>query len=66
ALARLIGAVAALAFRPLMVVAALFGAPRPVSGLPGRPADRPRPSRTRLLVHSVGRRGPPRSGFAVA
>lgn len=66
ALARLVGAVAAFAFRPLLVVTALFGAPRPVPGRAGRPVDRPRPSRTRLLVHSVGRRGPPRSGFALA
>ncbi|WP_137989946.1 hypothetical protein [Streptomyces vilmorinianum] len=67
ALAGLLGAVAALAFRPLLLVAALFAAPRPARGRGGRrPSDRPRRSRTRLLVHSVGRRGPPRSGFALA
>ncbi|MET9376428.1 hypothetical protein ACFYV5_26240 [Streptomyces sp. NPDC003035] len=66
ALARLVGAVAAFAFRPLLLVAALLGAPRPARGRGGRPMGRPRRSRTRLLVHSVGRRGPPCSGFALA
>ncbi|MBT2441916.1 hypothetical protein J7E93_17735 [Streptomyces sp. ISL-36] len=65
ALARLIGAVAAFAFRPLLLLSALCGAPRPARGRGGRPSERPRRSRTRLLVHSVGRRGPPRSGFAL-
>ncbi|MEU7032362.1 hypothetical protein ABZ958_01575 [Streptomyces sp. NPDC046237] len=67
ALARLLSAVAAFAFRPLMLVVALFGTPRPAHGRGGRPLDRPRRSRrTRLLVHSVGRRGPPRPGFVLA
>ncbi|MCT4355213.1 hypothetical protein M5362_18950 [Streptomyces sp. Je 1-79] len=66
ALARLLTAVAALAFRPLMLVVALFGTPRRVPGRLGRPSDRPRRSRSRLLVHSVGRRGPPRSGLVLA
>jgi hypothetical protein len=66
ALARLVGAVAAFAFRPLLLVAALLGVPRTAHGRGGRPLDRPRRSRTRLLVHSVGRRGPPCSGFAPA
>ncbi|QGZ48506.1 hypothetical protein GPZ77_08995 [Streptomyces sp. QHH-9511] len=66
ALARLIGAVAALTFRPLLLVAALLGVPRPARGRGGCPSGRPRPALTRLLVHSVGRRGPPRSGFALA
>ncbi|MFD9034729.1 hypothetical protein ACFVZW_26875 [Streptomyces sp. NPDC059567] len=66
ALTRLVGAVAAVAFRPLLLVAALLGAPRTAPGRGGRPLDRPRRSRTRLLVHSVGRRGPPCSGFALA
>lgn len=60
ALARLLRAVAAFAFRPLLVAAAVVrasdGAARPLA----RPAHgKPGPSRTRLLVHSVARRGPP-------
>ncbi|WP_438294335.1 hypothetical protein [Streptomyces sp. HUAS TT7] len=60
ALARLLRAVAAFAFRPLLVAAAVVravvGAERPLA----RPAHgRPGPSHTRLLVHSVARRGPP-------
>ncbi len=59
ALARLLGAVAAVAFRPLLLVAALFRTGGPAPRRAGRSAGRPRPSRTRLLTHSVGRRGPP-------
>ncbi|MFD7323423.1 hypothetical protein ACFV9D_20385 [Streptomyces sp. NPDC059875] len=66
ALARLLGAVAAFAFRPLLLVAAFLGTARSARGRGGRPVDRPRRSRTRLLVHSVGRRGPPCPGFALA
>ncbi|MEU2546535.1 hypothetical protein ABZ618_14045 [Streptomyces roseolus] len=65
ALARLLGAAAASAFRPLGLVAALVGADRPAAPGPARPGPRPRPSRTRLLVHSVGRRGPPRAALAL-
>ncbi|MFF9500449.1 hypothetical protein [Streptomyces sp. NPDC014656] len=65
ALARLLGAAAASAFRPLELLAALVGADRPAAKGPARPAPRPRPSRTRLLVHSVGRRGPPRGPLAL-
>ncbi len=65
ALARLLGAVAACAFRPLELLAALAGADRPAVPGPARPRPRPRPSRTRLLVHSVGRRGPPRGSLAL-
>ncbi|MFC9732059.1 hypothetical protein [Streptomyces roseolus] len=65
ALARLLGAAAAAAFRPLELVAALVGADRPAAPGPARPGPRPRPSRTRLLVHSVGRRGPPRAALAL-
>ncbi|MFD6349451.1 hypothetical protein ACFWF9_32740 [Streptomyces roseolus] len=65
ALARLLGAAAATAFRPLELVAALVGADRPAAPGPARPGPRPRPSRTRLLVHSVGRRGPPRAALAL-
>ncbi|MFI8322978.1 hypothetical protein [Streptomyces sp. NPDC085529] len=65
ALARLLGAVAASAFRPLELLAALAGAGRPAVPGPARPRLRPRPSRARLLVHSVGRRGPPRGSLAL-
>ncbi|MEU3607691.1 hypothetical protein AB0E83_19930 [Streptomyces sp. NPDC035033] len=65
ALARLLGAAAASAFRPLELLGALTGADRPAVPGPGRPEPRPRPSRTRLLVHSVGRRGPPRGPLAL-
>lgn len=68
ALAGLLEAVAVLAFRPLLVAVAVVGtARRPVR-------RRVRPVghgphllvHARLLVHSVGRRGPPRSAFAIA
>ncbi len=65
ALARLVGALEAFAFRPLLLVAAFFRAGGPAPRRTGRPEDRPRSSRTRLLVHSVGRRGPPRPGLAL-
>ncbi|WP_225798672.1 hypothetical protein [Streptomyces sp. NK15101] len=60
ALARLLRAVEAFAFRPLLLVAAFFRAGGPAPARTGRPVERPRSSRARLLVHSVGRRGPPR------
>ncbi|MFB7270196.1 hypothetical protein [Streptomyces sp. NPDC056244] len=61
ALSGLVRAVAAFAFRPLLIAAAaLAGTAVTGARRTARPADRPRPSRTRLLVHSVGRRGPPR------
>ncbi|MFE2557504.1 hypothetical protein ACFXGT_16065 [Streptomyces sp. NPDC059352] len=65
ALARVLGAVAAFAFRPLLLAAAFFRGGGTAARRAGRPAERPRSSRTRLLVHSVGRRGPPESGFAL-
>ncbi|MFF8806947.1 hypothetical protein [Streptomyces omiyaensis] len=65
ALVRLLGAVAACAFRPLELLVALAGTVRPRTAGPARPEPRPRPSRTRLLVHSVGRRGPPRGALAL-
>lgn len=59
ALAQVLRAVAAATFRPLLVAVAAVGArPRPVRRAP-RPARRVRSARTRLLVHFVGRRGPP-------
>lgn len=59
ALAQVLRAVAASTFRPLLVAVAAVGIrPRPVLRAP-RPARRVRTARTRLLVHFVGRRGPP-------
>ncbi|MEV2249035.1 hypothetical protein AB0I94_00525 [Streptomyces sp. NPDC050147] len=59
ALAQVLRAVAAATFRPLFVAVAAVGIrPRPVRRAP-RPARRVRTARTRLLVHFVGRRGPP-------
>ncbi|MGA4842546.1 hypothetical protein [Streptomyces sp. G45] len=60
AVAQLLRAVAAATFRPLLVaVAAVAAAVAPERRLP-RPARRTAAVRTRLLVHCVGRRGPPR------
>ncbi|MFH8611083.1 hypothetical protein ACH4D5_26770 [Streptomyces sp. NPDC018029] len=59
ALAQLLRAVAAATFRPLLIaVAAVTTFRTPVRRAP-RPARRVRAARTRLLVHFVGRRGPP-------
>lgn len=59
ALAQLLRAVGASTFRPLLIaVAAVTVSPRPVRRAP-RPARRVRAARSRLLVHFVGRRGPP-------
>ncbi|MEV6160484.1 hypothetical protein AB0L71_00865 [Streptomyces sp. NPDC052052] len=68
ALAGLLGAVAVLAFRPLLTAVAVAGTHRRSVRRPARPAGRgPHlPVHTRLLVHSVGRRGPPRSACALA
>ncbi|MEE1755047.1 hypothetical protein [Streptomyces sp. SP18CS02] len=63
ALAALARAVGALAFRPLLIAVAAVGAARPAAPQRTRPLSRPRPSRSRLLVHSVGRRGPPCPGL---
>ncbi|MDF6041924.1 hypothetical protein LRD69_07055 [Streptomyces sp. JH14] len=68
ALAGLLRAAAATAFRPLLIAAAVVGTARTCV----RRATRPAPSgphlvaHARLLVHSVGRRGPPRSACATA
>lgn len=59
ALARLLRAAAALAFRPLLLAVAPLTAG---AGPAGRPPRRPFPgagARTRFPAHSVGRRGPP-------
>ncbi|MGW4564650.1 hypothetical protein ACWEN3_20280, partial [Streptomyces sp. NPDC004561] len=59
ALTQLLRAVAATTFRPLLLaVAAGAVRPAPARRLP-RPAPRPAAARDRLLVHSLGRRGPP-------
>lgn len=66
ALARSARAVAGFAFRSLLVAVAVAGTVRrTVRRLP-RPAARPSTSRTYLLTHSVGRRGPPRSALLPA
>jgi hypothetical protein len=66
ALAQVLGAVAAATFRPLMLaVAAVTVRRTPVRRLP-RPTLRVAVTRTRLrlFVHSLGRRGPPRSAVS--
>lgn len=61
ALQQLLRALAAATFRPLLIaVAAVTVRLAPVRRLP-RPARRSAGARTRLFVHSLGRRGPPRS-----
>ncbi|MGW5457501.1 hypothetical protein [Streptomyces sp. NPDC003996] len=59
ALVQLLRAVAAITFRPLLLaVAAVAVRLTPARRLP-RPAPRRSAARDRLLVHSLGRRGPP-------
>ncbi len=68
ALAQLLRAVAATTFRPLLlaVAAVTVRLTPPARRLP-RPARRTSTARTRFLVHSLGRRGPPCSpAFALA
>lgn len=61
ALTQLLRAVAATTFRPLLLaVASVAVRPLPVRR-PHRPAPRRAAARDLLLVHSLGRRGPPRS-----
>ncbi|MFI8964559.1 hypothetical protein ACIGO8_20880 [Streptomyces sp. NPDC053493] len=59
ALARLLRAAVAVAFRPLLLVAAFRRAAGSAPRRSGPRASGPRRSHARLLVHSVGRRGPP-------
>ncbi|WP_327366870.1 hypothetical protein [Streptomyces sp. NBC_01217] len=68
ALAGLLGAAAVLAFRPLLIAVAVVGTARRSVRRGVRPAGRgPHlPVHARLLVHSVGRRGPPRSACVFA
>ncbi|MEW2291610.1 hypothetical protein ABZ719_02725 [Streptomyces sp. NPDC006743] len=61
ALAQLLRAVAATTFRPLLIAVAVTAVRRgPAVHRPTRPAPHRTALRTRLLVHSLGRRGPPR------
>ncbi|MEU5953320.1 hypothetical protein [Streptomyces sp. NPDC047525] len=59
ALAQVLRAVAASTFRPLLVAVAAAGIRLRPPRRAARPARRVRTARTRLLVHFVGRRGPP-------
>lgn len=61
ALAALLRAAGALAFRPLLLAVAVVCGGATAGRLPGRTGHpAPRPARPRPLAHSVGRRGPPR------
>ncbi|MEV6397640.1 hypothetical protein AB0M39_23195 [Streptomyces sp. NPDC051907] len=67
ALAGLVRAVGAFAFRPLLIAFAVVVAGRRAVRRGSRPAlGRLRASRSRLFVHCVGRRGPPRSAAVFA
>ncbi|WP_326765070.1 hypothetical protein OG978_11275 [Streptomyces sp. NBC_01591] len=68
ALVALLGAAAALAFRPLLIAVAVVGTARRSVRRRVRPAGHGPHllAHARLLVHSVGRRGPPRSACAIA
>ncbi|MFF2961298.1 hypothetical protein ACFVT1_20780 [Streptomyces sp. NPDC057963] len=68
ALVGLLGAVAVLAFRPLLIAVAVAGTARHCVHRRVRPAGHGPHLlvHTRLLVHSVGRRGPPRSACVIA
>ncbi|MFF8957058.1 hypothetical protein [Streptomyces sp. NPDC014894] len=65
ALAALVRTVGALAFRPLLIAVAVAAAAHPAVRRRLRVLARPAVSRTRELVHSVGRRGPPRPAAAL-
>ncbi|WP_031098965.1 membrane protein [Streptomyces sp. NRRL S-15] len=67
ALAGRLRAAAAVAFRPLLVAVAVAGGARRGVRSGARRTGRPHPlAPARFLVHSVGRRGPPRSAFTPA
>lgn len=61
AVAGLLRTVGDFTFRPLLLAVAAVHAPGPGRRGPCPRPYTPRTARTRLLVHSVGRRGPPRS-----
>ncbi|KAA0931742.1 hypothetical protein [Streptomyces apricus] len=64
ALGQFLDAMAATTFRPLLIAVTAVAAPlTPVRRLP-RPTRRVAATRTRLLVHSLGRRGPPCSALS--
>lgn len=66
ALAQLLRAAAATTFRPLLLaVAAVTVRRAPAARRLPRPAHRTATARERLLVHSLGRRGPPRRAALV-
>ncbi|WP_432054071.1 hypothetical protein [Streptomyces sp. bgisy022] len=66
ALAQVLRAVAATTFRPLLLAVAAVSAHRaPDTVRPARPAAPAAPARHLILVHSLGRRGPPCSTAAV-
>ncbi|MER5555279.1 hypothetical protein ABT001_27045 [Streptomyces sp. NPDC002793] len=67
ALAGLLRAAAAVAFRPLLTAVAVVGTAGHHAQSGTRRTGRPHPlAPARFLVHSVGRRGPPRSAFTPA
>ncbi|MFI1399137.1 hypothetical protein [Streptomyces sp. NPDC020681] len=67
ALSGLVRAIGAFAFRPLMIAVAAAGTAWRTARRTARPVPpRHAASRARLLVHSVGRRGPPRSAAVFA
>ncbi|MFD5429363.1 hypothetical protein [Streptomyces sp. NPDC127084] len=65
ALAALLRAVAACAFRPLLIAVATAGRGTRRPSRPVRACGRPRSGMALLLVHSVGRRGPPLQTLAL-
>jgi hypothetical protein len=61
ALVKLVRAVTATTFRPLLLAVAVAVRPGPAAGRARIPHPRPAAARNRILVHSLGRRGPPYS-----
>ncbi|MCP3817337.1 hypothetical protein NLX86_04035 [Streptomyces sp. A3M-1-3] len=66
ALAQLLRAAAALAFRPLLIAVAAAGSVVAPVRRGARPGATTRTTHARVLVHSVGRRGPPCSALTPA
>ncbi|CAM5237445.1 Integral membrane protein OS=Streptomyces sp. ACT-1 OX=1609288 GN=SACT1_5753 PE=4 SV=1 [Streptomyces griseus subsp. griseus] len=67
ALAGLLRTAALLAFRPLLIAVTMVRADIRAAARRSRPVGRPHPPLTaRLLVHCVGRRGPPLATYAAA